>query len=92
MCLDEGIIEFSRRILRLALISVVDFLLQKVLSLDGSTCDEALKLFTETKRILSASMSNIGSGTVKYIFFSLTSQYQLNVWFTMTKVLFCSSY
>lgn len=36
---------------------------EKVLSLDGSTCDEALKLFTETKRILSASMSNIGSGT-----------------------------
>ncbi|KAL1204764.1 Retinoblastoma-related protein 1 [Cardamine amara subsp. amara] len=36
---------------------------EKVLSLDGSICDEALKLFTETKRILSANMSNIGSGT-----------------------------
>ncbi|XP_010464991.1 PREDICTED: retinoblastoma-related protein 1-like [Camelina sativa] len=36
---------------------------EKVLSLDGSTCDEALKLFTETKRILSTNMSNIGSGT-----------------------------
>ena len=48
------------------------FKLQKVLSLEaeGSVCDEALKLFTETKRILSANMANIGSGTVDF-FFSL---------------------
>ncbi|XP_018440087.2 retinoblastoma-related protein 1 isoform X2 [Raphanus sativus] len=38
-------------------------LCEKVLSLEGSVCDEALKLFTETKRILSANMANIGSGT-----------------------------
>ncbi|ESQ48801.1 hypothetical protein EUTSA_v10019977mg [Eutrema salsugineum] len=38
-------------------------LCEKVLSLQGSVCDEALKLFAETKRILSANMSNIGSGT-----------------------------
>ncbi|CAH8359941.1 unnamed protein product [Eruca vesicaria subsp. sativa] len=36
---------------------------EKVLSLEVSICDEALKLFTETKRILSANMANIGSGT-----------------------------
>nr|AFJ64575.1 retinoblastoma-related protein [Brassica juncea] len=38
-------------------------LCEKVLSLEGSVCDEALKLFSETKRILSANMANIGSGT-----------------------------
>ncbi|CAH2053914.1 unnamed protein product [Thlaspi arvense] len=38
-------------------------LCEKVLSLEGTICDEVLKLFTETKPILSANMSNIGSGT-----------------------------
>ncbi|CAN8259637.1 unnamed protein product [Cochlearia groenlandica] len=38
-------------------------LCEKVLSLKGSVCDEALKLFTETKRIISENMSNIGNGT-----------------------------
>ncbi|KAF8075685.1 hypothetical protein N665_1072s0013 [Sinapis alba] len=37
-------------------------LCKKVLSLEGRICDEALKLFTETKRILSA---NIDSGTTR---------------------------
>ncbi|CAN7117381.1 unnamed protein product [Brassica rapa subsp. narinosa] len=40
-------------------------LCEKVLFLEGRVCDEALKLFTETKQILSASMSNIGSGTAE---------------------------
>ncbi|CAN8269422.1 unnamed protein product [Cochlearia groenlandica] len=38
-------------------------LCEKVLSLERNVCDEALKLFIETKQILSANMSNIGSGT-----------------------------
>uniref|UniRef100_A0A1J3EYU2 Retinoblastoma-related protein 1 n=1 Tax=Noccaea caerulescens TaxID=107243 RepID=A0A1J3EYU2_NOCCA len=38
-------------------------LCEKSLSLEGSICDEVLKLFTETKRILSANMANIGNGT-----------------------------
>ncbi|KAJ0263884.1 Retinoblastoma-related protein 1 [Hirschfeldia incana] len=38
-------------------------LCEKVLSLEGSICDEALKLFTETKPIFSANMANIGNGT-----------------------------
>lgn len=48
-------------------LSIFLLLWQKVLSLEGRICDEALKLFTETKRILSA---NIDSGTtVLYTFF-----------------------
>ncbi|XP_013628358.1 PREDICTED: retinoblastoma-related protein 1-like isoform X1 [Brassica oleracea var. oleracea] len=42
-------------------------LCEKVLFLEGSVCDEALKLFTETKQILSANMSNIGSGTAEEV-------------------------
>ncbi|CAN7010636.1 unnamed protein product [Brassica rapa subsp. trilocularis] len=42
-------------------------LCEKVLFLEGRVCDEALKLFTETKLILSASMSNIGSGTAEEV-------------------------
>nr|AFJ64573.1 retinoblastoma-related protein [Brassica juncea] len=38
-------------------------LCEKVLSLEGSICDEALKLFIDTKHIMSATMANIGSGT-----------------------------
>nr|VDC93435.1 unnamed protein product [Brassica oleracea] len=42
-------------------------LCEKVLFLEGRICDEALKLFTETKQILSANMSNIGSGTAEEV-------------------------
>ncbi|KAL0743848.1 hypothetical protein Bca4012_085361 [Brassica carinata] len=38
-------------------------LCEKVLSLEGSICDEALKLFTDTKGIMTATMANIGSGS-----------------------------
>ncbi|CAF1935170.1 BnaC05g40780D [Brassica napus] len=43
--------------------AILSDLCEKVLSLEGSICDQALKLFTETKPILSANMANIGSGT-----------------------------
>ncbi|KAL0900306.1 hypothetical protein Bca101_084267 [Brassica carinata] len=38
-------------------------LCEKVLSLEGSICDEALKLFSDTKGIMTATMANIGTGT-----------------------------
>ncbi|CAN6810322.1 unnamed protein product [Brassica oleracea] len=42
-------------------------LCEKALFLEGRICDEALKLFTETKQILSPNMSNIGSGTAEEV-------------------------
>ncbi|KAJ0249420.1 Retinoblastoma-related protein 1 [Hirschfeldia incana] len=42
-------------------------LCQKVLSLEGRICDEALKLFAKTKLILSENIANIGSGTMEEV-------------------------